>query len=142
MFLGESWQKGLLLQYGGQANRVSRVVLTGTELLRTNAAIEPDHWRTVCWRITPDTITLTVDEVELLHLALTGHPLAEHAHPVGLMLHNPARLRMARVEAYDPLACAQPHLARLADKRPLLANAITRWSAAGATGASDSSCRE
>jgi hypothetical protein len=110
MFLGESWQKGLFLQFGGQDNWVSRIALFGNDLVRINSSIRPKQWHHVCWRISADSITLTVNNVEDLHLSLPHNPFAPDAAPVGLMLHNPARLRKVEIEVYDPLACAKARL--------------------------------
>lgn len=116
MFLGESCQKGMLLQFGGRDNRVSRVVLTGEELLRTDAAIEPGRRQNVCWQINADSVTLTVDGVERLHLPQPHNPFAHDAAPVGLMLHNPARLRKVEIEVYAPLIFAKARLPELTGK--------------------------
>lgn len=101
-FLGEDWQEGWLLQYGGQDNSVSRIVCAGEELLRTDATIETGRWETVRWRVFQDSINLSVNGSERFHLVLGSSQMDASCAPVGLFLHGPTSLRSATVEHYDP----------------------------------------
>ncbi|MFW6133343.1 MAG: right-handed parallel beta-helix repeat-containing protein [Planctomycetota bacterium] len=101
-FIGEGVSAGLLLQYGGMGNTLSRVVRAGRELVRAVITITPGRWQAVCWRVCPGDVTLTVDGEQRLVVSTTASPLDAAPSCVGLFLHNPAHLRAVTVEQYQP----------------------------------------
>ncbi|MFW5923038.1 MAG: right-handed parallel beta-helix repeat-containing protein [Planctomycetota bacterium] len=110
-FLGDQWEDGLLLQYGGQDNTLSRIVARGEELLRTDATIDNATWEAIRWVIREGSACLAVDGADRFSFSHPGiNEAVETPTAVGLYLHQPAQIRNIIIERYAPADCIR-HIA-------------------------------